>query len=128
MEVTELKRSFVYKGITLPDTSSAMAPAEVKDFYGATYPELVNAEIEGPVRNGGADVYTFRKAVGTKGAESVPPVTVYAFTREELVAAFMRWDGLMSCTPAESDAHWANRPLRERSEAAADHLLKALGE
>jgi PRTRC genetic system protein C len=67
MEITELKRTFVYNGITLPDPSPAMAASAVKDFYAATYPELVNAEIEGPVRKDNADTYTFRKAVGTKG-------------------------------------------------------------
>ena len=77
MEITELKRTFVYNGITLADPSATMAPAAVKDFYGATYPELVNAEIEGPVRKDGADVYTFRKAVGTKGSDEKKPRMFY---------------------------------------------------
>lgn len=126
MEITELKRTFVYNGITLADPSATMAPAAVKDFYGATYPELVNAEIEGPVRKDGADVYTFRKAVGTKGADA-PDVTVYTFTRQELVQAFARWQSLNSVTPEEAFNHWADKPLDEWSEACTDHLIRCLG-
>lgn len=70
MQVEHLRRSFVYNGITLPDPGAALEPGAVKEFYGATYPELVNADIEGPERKAGMDVYTFRKAVGTKGSES----------------------------------------------------------
>ena len=69
MEIQQLKRVFVYNGINLADPGAALDPAAVKEFYGATYPELVNAEIEGPVRKDNADTYAFRKAVGTKGAE-----------------------------------------------------------
>lgn len=65
--IQEIKRVFRYNGITLPDVPG-LDPREVRDLYGAQYPELISAEIEaGEVRDGTQE-FTFRKAVGTKGA------------------------------------------------------------
>ncbi len=67
IEVTPIVRTFTYSGILLPDVPG-LSPREVRDLYSAQYPELVSAEVEaGPVANGRQD-FTFRKAVGTKGA------------------------------------------------------------
>lgn len=67
--IQEIKRVFRYNGITLPDVPG-LDPREVRDLYGAQYPELISAEIEpGEVRDG-AQEFTFRKAVGTKGASA----------------------------------------------------------
>lgn len=67
IEVIPLERRFSYNGITLPDVPG-LAPKAVRELYGAQYPELLSAEIEaGPIQNG-AQEFTFRKAVGTKGA------------------------------------------------------------
>ncbi|ABM41786.1 conserved hypothetical protein [Acidovorax sp. JS42] len=67
IEVTPIVRTFTYNGILLPDVPG-LSPREVRDLYSAQYPELVSAEVEaGSVANGRQD-YTFRKAVGTKGA------------------------------------------------------------
>lgn len=73
--ITEIKRVFRYNGILLPDVPGP-EPREVRDLYSAQYPELVSAEIEpGEVRDGTQE-FTFRKAVGTKGAvEPVQPRT-----------------------------------------------------
>lgn len=69
IEVTPIVRTFTYNGIMLPDVPG-LAPREVRDLYSAQYPELVSAEVEaGEVANGRQD-FTFRKAVGTKGAGS----------------------------------------------------------
>lgn len=66
IEVSEIRRVFRYNGITLPDVPG-MAPREVRDLYSAQYPELISAEIEqGEIANG-AQEFTFRKAIGTKG-------------------------------------------------------------
>ena len=67
IEVNEIQRRFRYNGILLPDVPG-LEPREVRDLYSAQYPELVSAEVEpGEVRDG-AQEFTFRKAVGTKGA------------------------------------------------------------
>ena len=67
IEVTPIVRTFTYNGILLPDVPG-LSPREVRDLYSAQYPELVSAEVEAsPVANGRQD-FTFRNAVGTKGA------------------------------------------------------------
>lgn len=63
----ELTRSFTYNGVELPDPCSQYSPDAVRDFYSAAYPEITSAVIEGPESKGGKLVYSFRKAVGTKG-------------------------------------------------------------
>lgn len=66
--IQEIRRVFRYNGIALPDVPG-LDPREVRDLYSAQYPELVSAEVEaGEVRDGTQE-FTFRKAVGTKGAE-----------------------------------------------------------
>ncbi|MGF6643147.1 PRTRC system protein C [Paraburkholderia sp. GAS82] len=68
MQTENLIREFRYNGARLADPSPAFSLQQVRDFYGNTYPEIVNAEIEGPEVIGNRNVYTFRRAVGTKGA------------------------------------------------------------
>ena len=64
--ITEVKRSYRYNGICLPDVPG-MSPREVRDLYSAQYPELVSAEIDtGEIRDGVQEI-TFKRAVGTKG-------------------------------------------------------------
>lgn len=65
--VEQLERVFLYNGMSLPDPGTSMNPAQVRDVYGAAYPEITNADIEGPVRKGNKLEFTFRRAVGTKG-------------------------------------------------------------
>ena len=66
IEITEVKRSYRYNGISLPD-GPGMSPREVRDLYSAQYPELVSAEIDtGEIRDGVQEI-TFKRAVGTKG-------------------------------------------------------------
>lgn len=67
MKIEALKRTFAYNAIELADPGAALTPAAVKDFYTAVYPDLTNAEIEGPKVDGNTHAYTFRRAVGTKG-------------------------------------------------------------
>jgi len=63
-----LVREFNYNGLTLPDPGATMAPLQVRDMYAAAYPEITTAEINGPEKKGNKLVYTFTRAVGTKGA------------------------------------------------------------
>jgi PRTRC genetic system protein C len=78
--IQEIKRVFRYNGIALPDVPG-LDPREVRDLYGAQYPELISAEIEaGEVREGTQE-FTFRKAVGTKGASSLEGPRIAALRR-----------------------------------------------
>lgn len=64
--VAPLTRAFRYNGIKLPDIAG-LSVEEVRDVYGAQYPELLTAEaILGEVKDGVQEV-EFRRAVGTKG-------------------------------------------------------------
>lgn len=69
--VTTLVREFAYNGVALPDPGPALTVEQVRDVYSATYPEIVTASIEGPEIKGGKQVYTFRRAVGTKGGNTL---------------------------------------------------------
>jgi PRTRC genetic system protein C len=70
MQTQALEREFRYNGAKLTDPSAAFTLEQVRDFYANTYPEIVNAEIEGPEIVGNKNVFTFRRAVGTKGSEA----------------------------------------------------------
>jgi PRTRC genetic system protein C len=67
IEVVPIRRSFYYQGIALPDVPG-MSPHDIRDLYSAQYPELVSAEVECGEVVQGVQPWTFRKAVGTKGA------------------------------------------------------------
>ncbi|QMI45614.1 PRTRC system protein C [Burkholderia sp. MBR-1] len=69
MQIETLVREFSYNGAKLADPAPTFTLQQVRDFYSQTYPELTNAEIEGPVVKGNRNVYTFRRAVGTKGTD-----------------------------------------------------------
>lgn len=67
MDVQTLAREFRYNGVALPDPGPQFSLEQVRDFYAAMYPEITSAAIEGPESVGAKTVYTFRRAVGTKG-------------------------------------------------------------
>jgi PRTRC genetic system protein C len=69
LQAQELARAFRYNSVDLPDPGPQFDIQQVRDLFAATYPEIVNAAIEGPEEKDGKLVYTFRKAVGTKGAD-----------------------------------------------------------
>lgn len=68
VSTTVLKRVFMSNGNPLTDPDPSLSPAGVKDFWSAMYPELLNAEVQGPVSNDGELTYTFHRTTGTKGA------------------------------------------------------------
>ena len=113
IEVTPIVRTFTYSGILLPDVPG-LSPREVRDLYSAQYPELVSAEVEaGPVANGRQD-FTFRKAVGTKGAgQSEQPGPRLAAL---LACVQPRQTGPASATAKLSRAV-SQRPVAKRSAA-----------
>lgn len=73
LESKEIVRVFKYNSVDLQDPGLNLYPTaeSVRDFYAATYPEIVSAGIDGPEEKEGKQVYTFRKAVGTKGTENL---------------------------------------------------------
>ncbi|MDR6445569.1 UNVERIFIED_ORG: PRTRC genetic system protein C [Burkholderia sp. 1263] len=73
MKTQALAREFRYNGAKLTDPSPTFTLQQVRDFYANTYPEIVNAEIEGPDVVGNRNVFTFRRAVGTKGSGTAEP-------------------------------------------------------
>lgn len=60
-------RVFSYAGAELPDPNPAMTPDGVRQLYSASYPELNNATIEGPVVKHAKMIYTFARTAGSKG-------------------------------------------------------------
>lgn len=68
MESKVNKRVFMNNGARLSDPDTTMSPAGVKDLFSAMYPELLNAEIQGPDMVNDELVYTFHRTTGTKGA------------------------------------------------------------
>ncbi|WP_269501060.1 PRTRC system protein C [Burkholderia sp. IMCC1007] len=97
MQTETLIREFRYNGARLTDPSPAFSLHQVRDFYGNTYPEIVNAEIEGPEVIGNRNVYTFRRAVGTKGV-----AMTLEQLRVELVGGTLRKGAEHLLSPAEA--------------------------
>lgn len=72
MEKVTIKRVFELKRkgatVKLTDPDESLPPAKVAVFYSNSYPELLNASVQGPTINeNGEAVYTFGATVGTKG-------------------------------------------------------------
>jgi PRTRC genetic system protein C len=70
LQTNTLARAFRYNSVALPDPGPQYTLEQVRDLFAATYPEIVNAAIEGPEEKSGELVYTFRRAVGTKGGST----------------------------------------------------------
>lgn len=66
IQLTVLKRRFVFGGMRLADPGRTLTPQQVQAFHARAYPELANSVIEDKLE-GDTVVYSFRKAVGTKG-------------------------------------------------------------
>ena len=67
MHVERTERSFRYLGLILPDPDPSLGIEAVRSVYSTTYPEIVTAAVSGPELVDGRQVYTFQKAIGTKG-------------------------------------------------------------
>jgi PRTRC genetic system protein C len=73
LQTQQLERAFRYNSVDLIDPGPQYTAEQVRDFYSPTYPEILNAGIEGPEEKDGKLVYTFRRAVGTKGGTKANP-------------------------------------------------------
>ena len=67
MEIKELKRVFKKGNLVLDDPNPNFTLTEVRKFYAGQYPDLINAQIEGPEIEDDKQVYSFTNSVGTKG-------------------------------------------------------------
>jgi PRTRC genetic system protein C len=67
MTIEPATRAFRYSGLTLPDPDERLDIEGVRSVYAATYPEITNAAVTGPEAMDGKLIYTFTKAIGTKG-------------------------------------------------------------
>jgi len=67
MTIRKMTRSFRYAGLVLPDPAPDLEVESVRCLYAASYPEITTAALTGPEAVDGALVYTFTKAIGTKG-------------------------------------------------------------
>ncbi len=67
LQASPLKREFSYMGLKLADPNSKLTVEEVKSFYSGQYPDLATAAISGPEAVGDKLLYSFARAIGTKG-------------------------------------------------------------
>jgi PRTRC genetic system protein C len=67
MTINKMTRRFKYAGLTLPDPAPDLDVESVRSLYAASYPEITTAALTGPEALDGTLVYTFTKAIGTKG-------------------------------------------------------------
>jgi PRTRC genetic system protein C len=67
MTIRKMTRSFRYSGLVLPDPAPDLDVESVRSLYSASYPEITTAALTGPEVVDGILVYTFTKAIGTKG-------------------------------------------------------------
>jgi len=67
MKINLVEREFVYHGTTLADPNPKFSIEEVRSFYAAQFPELINAAITGPETVGDRLRYSFERAIGSKG-------------------------------------------------------------
>jgi PRTRC genetic system protein C len=66
-----MAQKFVYttggRDVTLEDPADDYTPAQIKDHWAATFPELAGATWDTKTGDDGVKVITFAKKVGTKG-------------------------------------------------------------
>ena len=67
MTIRKTIRCYRYSGLLLPDPAPDLDVESVRSFYAASYPEITTAALTGPEVVDGTLVYTFTKAIGTKG-------------------------------------------------------------
>lgn len=67
LQITVLKRKFIFEEKELPEINEKLSAKQVADFYSGQYPELNNATIVGPEIKDGEQVFTFKTVLGQKG-------------------------------------------------------------
>lgn len=120
MDIQTLTREFRYNSVVLADPSPALTLPQVRDFYANVYPEITSADIEGPQQTGAKAIYTFRRAVGTKGAGKARDVALQR----------LRAGGRL--VPTQRPAHvitpeQADQPLGKKLKSIVSENLHARG-
>lgn len=64
---TPISRRIMFNGTPLTDLNPAMSVSDVVRLHAATNAALTTATVEGPVLEGGVQVYTVNGRVATKG-------------------------------------------------------------
>ena len=67
MESRVLQRVYEFNGLRLPEISKDLSPEETRTLYSQQYPEIATATITGPEVVGDKLVYSFSRAIGSKG-------------------------------------------------------------
>ena len=67
LQASPLKREFTYMGLKLADPNSKLTVEEVRSFYSGQYPDLATAAVTGPEAVGDKLLFSFVRAIGTKG-------------------------------------------------------------
>jgi PRTRC genetic system protein C len=67
MESRVLQRVYEFNGVRLPEISKDLSPEETRTVYSQQYPEIATATITGPEVVGDKLVYSFSRAIGSKG-------------------------------------------------------------
>lgn len=67
MKVEQLQRKFKYGVMNLDDPGESLSLERVREVWSQQYPELLTAQIEGPVVSGNKAVYTFVRSSRDKG-------------------------------------------------------------
>jgi PRTRC genetic system protein C len=67
MESRILQRVYEFNGVRLPEISKDLSPEETRTAYSQQYPEIATATITGPEVVGDKLVYSFSRAIGSKG-------------------------------------------------------------
>ncbi|MFV8526716.1 PRTRC system protein C [Ralstonia pseudosolanacearum] len=122
MQAIQLTREFRYSGVRLADPSPRFTLEQVRDFYANTYPEILNADIDGPSVEGTLQVYGFRRAVGRKGSD-------LAVLRDQIETGSLYAKGRKSITTSQLNKPAANallkacRPHRDHRTAHGTMLL-----
>lgn len=64
---SQVTRVFKYDGTELPDPLPGQSPTKSLAVLRASYPQFVNATVDGPFFESGKEVWQIKVAAGTKG-------------------------------------------------------------
>jgi PRTRC genetic system protein C len=120
MDIQNLTREFRYNGVALPDPGQVLSLPQVRDFYANVYPEITSADIEGPEQVGGKVIYTFRRAVGTKGASKAVEIALQRLRADGRLDAAARPMNVLT-------AEQARQPLAQQVKRVLDQASRAGG-
>ncbi len=124
MEIEQLIREFKYNGVALADPGAMLSLEQVRDFYASVYPEILSADIEGPQQVAGKQIYTFRRAVGTKGASRAVELALQQLRSDGRLDGAVRPVNVLTAAQARQPlAQQVKRILEQASRAGGVRCL-----